>query len=616
MEAQSFGDCFAQWKQVHANCVVALEKGGTTLGSCQLVLRVAGERVEISHTDGSFFVEGADDARIQDLNSFLLSEQPSFFVLLDRLNAIGSRKKPRNLLESAGSLSASANSLSASCGSEMENDDVWCLSAEEKAHLLAQVSGSGIEDCAHCVMSVNHDLGTIVLRLEPTFVTQVFATQFELTDEKIVVTLDYSTPVSPVVKVAQFKSTRENIGIILIRRMVEHFFTALRTGTLEELRPVKEPEKAKEEPHKNLGKRLVEGGLQSIKEMLGGGGISSSSYESMPDAENVAIVIGMGFSRGQAIAALRASKNNVDAAVERLLEDPDGFQPPAEPSFNIFSGLLSYLTERFEQPSHFCAACHAPHRCGGTLPIICGREMCVFTFESYLTKMDCRLCPIEDCNSGRGMDSSLLLCEALRSIGGAFGISLSALLEMHRHRYLPVSELLKLHEALAAANYAIVEIESILNPPLCARFEHRWKELKEAHEAEGSGIEVKPQLAYHGTAEANIEKIKRTGLLVPGKDYGPGIGIIGHATDTGFWGKGIYLSPNAGLSIGYCRGGSVLLINAVLMGRVFKCTTLIHGQPKRDGFDSHQDPSGNEWILFDERQVLPCYAVKIAPKRA
>ena len=50
-------------------------------------------------------------------------------------------------------------------------------------------------------------------------------------------------------------------------------------------------------------------------------------------------------------------------------------------------------------------------------------------------------------------------------------------------------------------------------------------------------MEVKPQLAYHGTAEGNIEKIKKTGLLVPGIDYGPGIGIIGHATDTGFWGK-------------------------------------------------------------------------------
>jgi hypothetical protein len=116
-----------------------------------------------------------------------------------------------------------------------------------------------------------------------------------------------------------------------------------------------------------------------------------------------------------------------------------------------------------------------------------------------------------------------------------------------------------------------------------------------------------------GTAPANIEKIKLSGLLVPGKEY-PGIGKIGHATDSGFWGKGIYLSPNASVSIGYCRGGSVLLINAVLMGKIFKCTGLINGQPLVAGFDSHTDPSGNEFVLFDECQVLPCYAVVIKPK--
>ena len=77
----------------------------------------------------------------------------------------------------------------------------------------------------------------------------------------------------------------------------------------------------------------------------------------------------------------------------------------------------------------------------------------------------------------------------------------------------------------------------------------------------------------------------------------------------------MYLSPNAGLSIGYCRGGAKLLVNAVLMGKVFKCTKLIHGQPLQAGFDSHQDPSGNEWVIFDEAQILPCYAVTIAPKR-
>ena len=102
------------------------------------------------------------------------------------------------------------------------------------------------------------------------------------------------------------------------------------------------------------------------------------------------------------------------------------------------------------------------------------------------------------------------LCEALKSNGGAFGISLSTLLEMHRHRYLPVKDLLKLHEALKASGVTMTAIESILNPPLCARFERKWKEMREKN------IDVQPELAYHGTAEANVPKIQATGLLVPG----------------------------------------------------------------------------------------------------
>ena len=121
--------------------------------------------------------------------------------------------------------------------------------------------------------------------------------------------------------------------------------------------------------------------------------------------------------------------------------------------------------------------------------------------------MQCRLCPQENCNEEDGIDSSLALCQALKSNGGAFGISLNTLLEMHRHRYLPIASLLKLHEAVAAVNYQIVKIESILNPPLCLRFEKKWKEMKETNP------DVHPELAYHGSAEKNIPSIQKNGLL-------------------------------------------------------------------------------------------------------
>lgn len=46
------------------------------------------------------------------------------------------------------------------------------------------------------------------------------------------------------------------------------------------------------------------------------------------------------------------------------------------------------------------------------------------------------------------------------------------------------------------------------------------------------------------------------------------------------------------------------------MGKVFKCTQLIHGAKLTQGYDSHEDPSGNEWIVFDSSQVLVCYVVE------
>lgn len=92
------------------------------------------------------------------------------------------------------------------------------------------------------------------------------------------------------------------------------------------------------------------------------------------------------------------------------------------------------------------------------------------------------------------------------------------------------------------------------------------------------------RVCFHGTLEKNVQPIIEKGLLVPdGK-------TVVHSTDTGYWGKGIYVSPNPGLSVGYCRGGKSLFICSVVMGKKFKCTQMINGQPLKPGYDSHEDP--------------------------
>jgi aprataxin and PNK-like factor len=51
----------------------------------------------------------------------------------------------------------------------------------------------------------------------------------------------------------------------------------------------------------------------------------------------------------------------------------------------------------------------------------------------------------------------------------------------------------------------------------------------------------------------------------------------------GNYGAGIYLSPRASTSLSYARGSGKLLVCAVLMGRIFECTGLMHGAPCVDG---------------------------------
>jgi len=181
-----------------------------------------------------------------------------------------------------------------------------------------------------------------------------------------------------------------------------------------------------------------------------------------------------------------------------------------------------------------------------------------------------------------------------------------ALLEMHAHRYLPNEQVMDFIEnGVKKHNVKLAKIENILKPELVARFERRWNELKLAR---GETLS-KPQVAYHGTAENNVNSILDRGLLVPGK--GEGKDVV-HSTDNGWWGGGIYLSPDAGLSIGYCRGGKKLLICSALMGKPYDVTERMDGSWLKSGYDSHIACNGTEWVIFDPAQVLPCYMISFA----
>ena len=80
-----------------------------------------------------------------------------------------------------------------------------------------------------------------------------------------------------------------------------------------------------------------------------------------------------------------------------------------------------------------------------------------------------------------------------------------------------------------------------------------------------------------------------------------------HKTDDGFYGKGVYTSPNAQMSLGYAAGGAVFVCLA-LPGKQYAANfPADQGKPLRRGYDSHYAPGGQELVFFASDQLLPVF---------
>ena len=169
--------------------------------------------------DGSFFIEqSSDDAGVSDLNAWLCEGPKEFGAVLDRLSSFALKKKKPTLADSFGSLGESGSqhgSLGYSGEFDDEDDESgkWCIGDDEKALLMRQVGDSGFE------ISVNDDLASIVLTFDPKdFLVGEWSSKFGLSqDENILVSLLYNTPVSPIVRVSQYKTTADSEGLIMLR---------------------------------------------------------------------------------------------------------------------------------------------------------------------------------------------------------------------------------------------------------------------------------------------------------------------------------------------------------------------------------------------------------------
>jgi len=151
--------------------------------------------------------------------------------------------------------------------------------------------------------------------------------------------------------------------------------------------------------------------------------------------------------------------------------------------------------------------------------------------------------------------------------------------------------------------YHVTKVDYIVNPPLMDQFETKQKEFM------SRGVDATPILAFHGTKAENLDSIIRNNFSLTFLSKNSG--------DNGWFGAGLYFSEYTTTSLGYNQnqsmsGGAKLLLSKVLIGKQYKCPGRMDGKPLQPGHDSHLSPEGHEVVIFDPRQILPCYLVYYA----
>jgi hypothetical protein len=129
---------------------------------------------------------------------------------------------------------------------------------------------------------------------------------------------------------------------------------------------------------------------------------------------------------------------------------------------------------------------------------------------------------------------------------------------------------------------------------------------------------VRWDIALHGTPEENVPGIVEHGFQLPNKD--------GHKSRFQVnWGPGIYSSPYSTYALWY---GNWIRNNVQIQRKeivhIFVCAVnrgrrqySCRGENRckhrelMDGFGSHVSPDGNEWVVFDERRIVPLCVMRV-----
>ena len=128
-------------------------------------------------------------------------------------------------------------------------------------------------------------------------------------------------------------------------------------------------------------------------------------------------------------------------------------------------------------------------------------------------------------------------------------------------------------------------------------------------------------MTFHGTQIHHVANIVRFGFLMPGA-INPATGKRLEVRCGSTYGCGIYSSPSAEFSISYCnqedgrpevRNPKIkILVCATLMGRAAQMYSSDNWRSQTQPYpnaDSHIANEGNEYVVFSNMQIVPCYVI-------
>ena len=150
------------------------------------------------------------------------------------------------------------------------------------------------------------------------------------------------------------------------------------------------------------------------------------------------------------------------------------------------------------------------------------------------------------------------------------------------------------HRMFRGGNKRIVCVEVVLNQRLLSAFEAKERKYKREK------VNSERTLGFHGTTNESGKAICTRGFE---------LAKVGTATDSGWYGAGIYFSFNTHTAVGYDKG--CLLLCELLRGKTYKLTAVQRrdGEDCKAGYNSHTVEAGNEVVMFEMDSINPKYIV-------